>query len=200
MKYKFSLREKVLVGLCIVVVVCFLAHRQVFRFIAHAHFDSNAVLTEEERQYAKRYYDFIMKHPNMTTISPNISGYDFKSDLYKKWGLGRKRFFIKPEKQYICGIAGIEEQWRTYNKELKEIDLNNLSEFETAYLKKIHNKYGSKTVDWRKEIKEGKDEFFIENSEFYEFWLQFLSEVFDLKETDDLTIILLFRLERKAVI
>ena len=200
MKYKFSLREKVLVGLCMVVVVGFIANRQMPRTLTYIHFNKNPLLNDEQKEYAKRYYDFSMKHPGRSIMPLDISEYKFDSDLYKKWGLGKRRLFTKPEKQYILKLEGIENLWMTYEKEYKSIDLNNLSKSEAAYLKKIHDKYGDKPVDLIKEIRDDEGDFFKENVELYEHCLPFLSEVFGFKKTDDLVIIFLHRLEQKAII
>ena len=197
MKYKFSLREKILVGFCAVMVVGFLTHRQILRAVVHIHFDRNDLLNEEEKEYAKRCYDYLMKHPD-TSMPLYFSKYNFDSELYKKWGLGKRRLFIKPEKQYILRIEYLDPLWTIY----KGVDLNNLNDLEKEFLNKIHNYYGSGSLrqeDFLKFIQDSDSSLFDADIETYEYMLGYLSEILNFTKVDDHVIIFISRLGPVAV-
>jgi hypothetical protein len=70
-------------------------------------------------------------------------------------------------------------------------------------MKKIHDKYDDgpiKPTELVKEIREGEDSIFKEDAELYEFYLQFIADVFGHKEVDDFVIIFLHRLDLQCVI
>jgi hypothetical protein len=197
MKHKFSLRKKILIGLCAVMVIGFLAHRQILRAVAHAHFNRNDFLNKEETEYAKRCYGYLMKHPD-DSEPLHFGTYNFDSDLYKKWGLGNRRLFIKPEKQYILRIEYIGVLWMYY----EGVDLNNLDVLEENFLQKIHDYYGQRPLrpeEFLKFIKDNNS--FFDDADFatYEYMLVYLSEILDFTEIDDHIIIFMHRLGPVAV-
>ena len=198
MRYKISLRNKALIGICIVVVIGFIANRQILRVITHIHFNKNSLLNKEEKEYAKRCYDYIMKHPD-TSMPLYFSKYNFESDLYKKWGLGKRRLFIKPEKQYILRIEYLDPLWRIY----EGVDLNELDVLEKDFLNKIHNRYGSGSLhqeEFLKFIQDGESSLFDADIETYEYMLGYLSEILNFTKVDDHVIIFMHRLGPVAVL
>lgn len=175
----------------------FLANRQILRAAAHIHFNKNDLLNKNEREYAKRCYDYCMKLPDTLTMTFDMFNYSsFDSDLYKKWGLGRKRLFIRTERHYIRKIEDIEIMWMIYHR----IDLNNLDALEENLLQKIHDHYGQRPLrqeDFLKFVQESNGIFFdaesmIDVVEAYEYILVYLSEIFNFTEIDDRMIIFIY--------
>jgi hypothetical protein len=198
MKHKFSFRKKILMAFCVVMVIGFLTNRQILRTTTHSHFNKNELLDKEEKGYAKRCYGYLIERPDTSSMPPDISKYDFNSDIYRKWGLGKRRVFIKPEKRYILKTEDIDIMWKIY----KDVDLNNLNDLEKNFLNKIHNLYGPGSLqqkDLLKFIRESEGDFFDADVATYEYMLGYLSVIFDFNEIDDHIVIFMHRLGPVAV-
>jgi len=119
--------------------------------------DQNPCLTQSEKAYAKRAYQLVVKLQKSSSTPINTDAYFeevasdiFKSEVYRKWGLGDKTSFSSEEKLYIVQLPQIEEAWKRY----KSIDINDLSEPEKKFLKEMHEKYGQGPINLREVMRQ----------------------------------------------
>lgn len=108
--------------------------------------DNSRELTDEERAFAKRMYDYIYENTDQSQyVSLGMS--DLYSDVYAKWGLGPNRDFCLEEKIYIKQLEEMVAAWQIY----KSINIASLDEADKTFLQEIHDKYGAGPINLRKE-------------------------------------------------
>lgn len=107
--------------------------------------DGNTELTGQEKDYAKRMFDYIYDHPN-DQADIELEDDLFRMPLYRKWGLGERRDFSLEEKIYLSSIEKTAQIWDEY----ESIDLNFLDQADKDFLTQLHEKYGSGPIDLRK--------------------------------------------------
>ena len=162
--------------------------------LAFRHFEQNELLSPEEKAYAKRSLLFTYKYYHLegeVTVTPGT----LDSQDYKIWGLGAYREFNPAEKAYISGIPNQVRMWEIY----KTLDMDDLFPSEKEYLKVVHMKYGP-TPSHEDYMFAGKDSFFKEDEEVYDFAFEMVKFLFDFEQIDDFSIILISRLLRQCVI
>lgn len=117
----------------------------------YSYIDSNHELTDQEKDYAKRMYDYIYDKAD-DKQDFQLDYEVFNSPLYRKWGLGDQREFSLEEKIYLSDIEKTAKTWDEY----ESIDINNLDHVDKDFLTQFHDKYGNGPIDLRRHRKTEK--------------------------------------------
>ena len=152
--------------------------------------DKNTALIKQEKAFAKRIYKMMVKvkkqdeSANLEDIVIDINMFD--PDLYSKWGLGDKKGFSLEEKLYLFGLSQMQQAWEIYNS----INLNELSEEEKNFLKKLHEEYGPGPINLREETRKKQGGL----QPHQETWFDLVSAPSGHKKLNDVDLIFLYRM------
>jgi hypothetical protein len=128
----------------------------------HNKIDQNSMLTTEEKNYAKRYFDIMIvqagyieklcadkvrmgeKGPYSRQIQPH--------DIYQKWLIGPGPYSLQ-EIAYLDNVDKMVSMWEDYQREFRNIDMINLSENTKSLLVELHKRVGDGPINYRVEVR-----------------------------------------------
>ncbi len=120
----------------------------------------NRSLTKSEREYAVRYYKFcVVESGYVDELAQRVEKIGFKepytvqlaaypNGIYEKWGLGSTQLLLE-EKAYVDKLRHMVTNWESYQRKLKAIDRNNLTEEQEQLLRSLHEKCGEGPINFR---------------------------------------------------
>jgi hypothetical protein len=127
----------------------------------HNKIDQNTMLTTEEKNYAKRYFDIMIvqtgyieklcadkvrvgeKEPYSRQIQPH--------DIYQKWLIEPGPYSLQ-EIGYLDNVDKMVSMWEDYQRKFRNIDMSKLNDNTKSLLVELHKRYGDGPINYRIEV------------------------------------------------